>query len=220
MVLCGASPASRFWAVVSDSYGEDCNGVGMPSACQREAAGFRVEFNDGTDMLQSFDPVADSRSRVLVLGTMPGVMSLQKQQYYGHPRNAFWSLVAALAGEPLPEEYGLRKAMLLRAGIALWDVCRCCEREGSLDSNICREEPNEIVGLLADHPAIRAIAFNGQPAYRLFKRHVEKELKAWCIKRGHPGYPYLHLPSTSPAHAVPFERKLERWRPLEEYLRY
>ena len=110
--------------------------------------------------------------------------------------------------------------MLLRAGIALWDVCRCCEREGSLDSNICREEPNEIVGLLAHHPAIRAIAFNGQPAYRLFKRHVEKELKAWCIKRGHPGYPYLHLPSTSPAHAVPFERKLERWRPLEEYLRY
>ena len=66
MVLCGASPASRFGAVVSDSYGEDCNGVGMPSACQREAAGFRVEFNDGTDMLQSFDPVADSRSRVLV----------------------------------------------------------------------------------------------------------------------------------------------------------
>ena len=59
MVLCGASPASRFGAVVSDSYGEDCNGVGMPSACQREAAGFRVEFNDGTDMLQSFDPVAD-----------------------------------------------------------------------------------------------------------------------------------------------------------------
>ena len=114
MVLCGASPASRFGAVVSDSYGEDCNGVGMPSACQRETAGFRVEFNDGTDMLQSFDPVADSRSRVLVLGTMPGVMSLQKQQYYGHPRNAFWSLVAALSGEPLPEEYGLRKAMLLR----------------------------------------------------------------------------------------------------------
>ena len=85
------------------------------------------------------------------------------------------SLVAALAGEPLPEEYGLRKAMLLRAGIALWDVCRCCEREGSLDSNICREEPNEIVGLLAHHPAIRAIAFNGQPAFTAFSNATSKK---------------------------------------------
>ena len=74
--------------------------------------------------LQSFGPIADKHSRVLVLGTMPGAMSLAKRQYYGHPRNAFWPIMARLCDRELPEDYALRKAMLLDAGIALWDVLR------------------------------------------------------------------------------------------------
>lgn len=103
--------------------------------------------------LQSFGPIADKHSRVLVLGTMPGAMSLAKRQYYGHPRNAFWPIMARLCDRELPEDYALRKAMLLDAGIALWDVCGECEREGSLDSNICHEKPNRIDELLRSYPS-------------------------------------------------------------------
>lgn len=169
--------------------------------------------------LIGFEPVVDSLCRVLVLGTMPGVMSLQKQQYYGNPRNAFWPIVATLAGVSLPEEYDARKVMLLQTGIALWDVCQSCVREGSLDSHILEERPNQIIDLLAATPSIRAVAFNGQPAYRLFKRHIEKELTQWTLQHQRPAYPLLHLPSTSPAYAsMSFAQKLERWMQLKEYL--
>ena len=114
---------------------------------------------------------------------MPGVASLQKQQYYGHPRNAFWPIMAALTEETLPEEYQARKLMLLRHGIALWDVCQSCELEGSLDSNILCEHPNPIVPLLKSTLSIRAVAFNGQPAYRLFRRHIEKELHNGALRK-------------------------------------
>lgn len=159
------------------------------------------------ELIYSFPPIADERSRVLVLGTMPGVMSLRKQQYYGHPRNAFWPVMAALCGCELPDRYERRQEMLLGRGIAVWDVCRQCEREGSLDSNICNEEPNPIPALLARYPQIRAVAFNGQGAARLFRRYF-----------GEPPATGLILPSTSPAHAIPFERKLAGWRPLLDYL--
>ncbi|MFQ8827065.1 MAG: DNA-deoxyinosine glycosylase [Alistipes sp.] len=158
--------------------------------------------------LQSFEPIADRHSRVLVLGTMPGAMSLAKGQYYGHPRNAFWPIMARLCGRDLPEDYAQRKAMLLDAGIALWDVCGECEREGSLDSNICHEKPNRIDELLRRYPSIRAIAFNGQGAARL-----QKTLRPAGIEYGP-----LILPSTSPAHAVAFDKKLDGWMRLRDLL--
>ncbi len=159
--------------------------------------------------LQSFEPIADRHSRVLVLGTMPGAMSLAKGQYYGHPRNAFWPIMARLCDRDLPEDYAQRKAMLLDAGIALWDVCGECEREGSLDSNICHEKPNRIDELLRRYPSIRAIAFNGQGAARLYRKHF-----------GPPASEYgpLILPSTSPAHAVAFDKKLDGWMRLRDLL--
>ena len=82
---------------------------------------------------QSFDPVADTDSRLLILGSMPGIRSLQMQQYYGHPQNRFWPLLAALLGyQEVPAAYADRKRMLIDNRIALWDVLGCCEREGSL----------------------------------------------------------------------------------------
>ena len=82
--------------------------------------------------LSGFEPIVDGDCRVLVLGTMPGVASLQKQPYYGHPRTAFWPILAALTEEALPEEYQARKLMLLRHGIALWDVCQSCAPDAAL----------------------------------------------------------------------------------------
>ena len=156
---------------------------------------------------------------MLVLGSVPSPKSREMRFYYGHPRNAFWPIMAALTEETLPEEYQARKLMLLRHGIALWDVCQSCEREGSLDSNILCEHPNQIVSLLKSNPSIRALAFNGQPAYRLFRRHIEKELTQWCITQDRAMYPLLHLPSTSPAYAsMSFAQKLEQWMQLKEFL--
>lgn len=164
-------------------------------------------------ILRSFAPVVTPESRVLVLGTMPGVMSLEKQQYYGFPHNAFWRIMASLTGYgDVPEDYARRLDMLRRGGIALWDVCRSCRREGSLDSRICDEEPNDIAGLLADHPAIRAIAFNGGPAHRLFKKHIGLQ----AVGKGRA---VLVLPSTSPANASwSYERKLAAWGELKHWL--
>ena len=161
--------------------------------------------------LHSFDPIVDDTCRLLILGTMPGEESLRRQQYYGHPRNAFWPIVAALCNTPLPERYAARTEMLLRAGIALWDVCQSCQRAGSLDSNIRQEQPNPIDTLLARYPSIRAVCFNGQAAARLYRRHFRKLDK---------GIETITLPSTSPAHTMPFDQKLDSWRTLLRHARH
>ena len=161
-------------------------------------------------LIHSFDPIVDGGCRILVLGTMPGEESLRKQQYYGHPRNAFWPIMAALCGQELPDAYQHRKAMLLETRIALWDVCRRCERDGSLDSNISNEAPNRIGELLRQYPQIRTIAFNGQYAARLFKRYFPNV---------DPEITRIILPSTSPAHPVPWEKKLRAWQAVKDFLK-
>ncbi len=161
------------------------------------------------DALCGFPPIADTRSRILILGSMPSEASLRKQQYYGHPQNTFWKLMPALLDEAFAEDYGERKAMLLRHGIALWDVLRRCEREGSLDSNIKKPEVNDFPAFFAEHPGIRRVYLNGGMAYSLFKKHVGFA----------PGMEYVRVGSTSPAHAISFETRLADWRrmlPLPE----
>lgn len=165
------------------------------------------------EILRSFAPVVTPESRVLVLGTMPGVMSLEKQQYYGFPHNAFWRIMASLtnSGE-VPTNYDDRLEMLRNNRIALWDVCHTCRREGSLDSHICDEQPNDIAGLLTAYPVIRAVAFNGGPAFRLFKKHIG-------LNAIGEGRAVLQLPSTSPANASwSYARKLAAWTELKKWL--
>ena len=161
--------------------------------------------------VRSFAPIEGRRARVLILGTMPGVASLEAARYYAHPRNAFWPIVTTLLGEP-PEAplppYRTRLARLRRAGIALWDVLAECERPGSLDGAIRRpsERPNDVVGLCARHPELRAIAFNGQTAARLYARHVAP------LAAVDEDIALLTLPSTSPAYAaLPLAEKRSRW---------
>jgi hypoxanthine-DNA glycosylase len=158
---------------------------------------------------RSFPPFADERSRVLVLGTLPGEESLRRQEYYAHPRNLFWPIVFALFDRPVPQNYAERIAFLRGARIAVWDVCESGQRLASADATIRSEIPNAIDQLIASHPGIRAIAFNGSGARRLYQRHFAPL----------PGLVYLALPSTSPAYAsLGYAEKLARWRALREVL--
>ncbi len=162
------------------------------------------------ERLNSFPPVCPRNPRVLILGSMPGEESLRRGQYYAHPRNAFWPLMAALLEEALPAEYAARKEMLLRHSIALWDVVGTCYRKGSLDQNIREEELNDFASLFTACPGITQVFCNGTRAYTLFKGRFSLP----------DGIELLRLPSTSPAHAVPFERKLASWRKIRDALGY
>ncbi|MEK8049293.1 DNA-deoxyinosine glycosylase [Ideonella sp. DXS22W] len=155
-----------------------------------------------SDRLLGLPPVADARTRVLLLGSFPGAASLAAQQYYGHPRNQFWPIVGALLGEALTAmPYAQRLDALRAHGVGLWDVYAACRREGSLDSAIEQAEPNDLASLVARLPALAAIAHNGGESARSLR-----------ITRAF-GVPVHRLPSTSPANASwSFERKLVAWR--------
>ncbi len=107
-------------------------------------------------VIRSFPPIINSRSRVLILGSMPGIKSLQAQEYYAHPQNQFWKIMTALLGFELPLTYMHKKKMLLKNNIALWDVIASCRREGSLDSNIRHIRLNDFEGLFKKYQIGRA----------------------------------------------------------------
>jgi hypoxanthine-DNA glycosylase len=147
---------------------------------------------------------------VLVLGTLPGEESLRRGEYYAHPRNLFWPIIFALFDQTAAADYTERLHHVAHRRIALWDVCASARRRASADAAIRAEVPNTIDELLAAYPAIRAVAFNGSGAQRLYDRHFTRR----------SGLLYLALPSTSPAHArLGLAEKLARWRALHDALR-
>ena len=155
------------------------------------------------ERIESYAPVADGNCRTLIVGTAPSVESLRAGFFYGHPRNAFWRILAEVFGGEIPGTIGDKKALLLNNRIALWDVCRSCLREGSLDGNIRSVEPNDFAGLFEQYPGIRRVLFNGGTAEALFFRLCGGALG---------DRPWARLPSTSPAYTLPYAQKLERWR--------
>jgi double-stranded uracil-DNA glycosylase len=160
-----------------------------------------------TGSVEGFPPIAGRGARILVLGTMPGVASLRAGEYYAHPRNAFWPIVAEALGFAADLPYDARVAEVVGHGVAVWDVLRSCTRDGSLDAAIeaGSEVPNDLVAFLAENPGIRRIVFNGAKAEALFDRHVAPALDG-PIER-------VRLASTSPANAsVPRAEKLRAWR--------
>lgn len=169
-------------------------------------------------MIESFPPLLGRRPRVLVLGSMPGVASLQAQRYYAHPRNLFWPIMARLCGFDPDLPYRQRTRELTASGVALWDVLASCERPGSLDAAIVRtsERANPIGDLLARQAGIAAVACNGGTALALFRRHVLRELRPDLRER----IEVLALPSTSPANASmsPAQRE-QAWQQLAPWLR-
>lgn len=141
---------------------------------------------------------------------MPGVKSLEAQQYYAHPQNAFWKIIGALFDSPT-ETYAQRVNILKSNGIALWDVLKSCERPGSLDSAINRdtEEPNDFKSFFKKHPKINRVFFNGGKAQAAFNKHVMKTLPEDIRTR----LSFAALPSTSPANAsIPMKKKLAAWK--------
>ncbi|HQA11072.1 DNA-deoxyinosine glycosylase [Zoogloea sp.] len=161
-------------------------------------------------LIHSFPPVATPQAQTLILGSMPGGASLRAGEYYAHPRNLFWPILGALVGAYPALPYPRRLECLTEAGIALWDVLLCCEREGSLDGSIAPATiiANDFKDFFTRHPQIRRVFFNGAMAESSFRRHVLKSLPA-----ASKGIVYERLPSTSPANAsYSFARRLDAWR--------
>lgn len=151
----------------------------------------------------SFSPVIGNNTRLVILGSFPGVASLQAQQYYAYPRNQFWPIVGALLGEPDLIAYGYedKLAFILANGVGLWDVYKACERQGSLDSNIRKGEANDLSLLLDFAPDLKVIAHNGRASAGFMSKTLAL------------GVEVLALPSSSPAYAsMRFEEKLKHWK--------
>ena len=167
-------------------------------------------------MITGFAPVVAPGAQVLILGSMPGQVSLDASQYYAHPRNAFWPIICQLFNEPRQLSYDERLLLVQKNSIALWDVMQHCEREGSLDSAI---EPstvvaNDFVQFFVDNPTIHHLFFNGAQAEASFKRHVVADLSAHGI-----ALEMSRLPSTSPAHAaMTYEQKLAQWQQVRDVI--
>jgi hypoxanthine-DNA glycosylase len=156
-----------------------------------------------------FPPIIGKKPEILVLGSMPGIKSLEQQQYYAHPRNAFWPIMSSLFDINLNLDYQQRCQMLCEHGVAVWDVLKSCQRQGSLDSAIQKDsiEINDFKQLLTDYPSIKTIYFNGSTAEQLFKKHVLKTLR-----NPQSIITMMKLPSTSPAHAtMSLKQKTQVW---------
>ena len=165
--------------------------------------------------IRSFPPIADADARILILGSMPSKESLRANQYYAHPRNAFWPIMGELAGAAPALPYEQRALKLRAAGIALWDVLDSCTRQGSLDADIDPDSihPNDFAAFFETHPHISRVYFNGTMAEQSFRKHVLPQL-------GHLPLQLQRLPSTSPANAsLRFEQKLEAWKTILEGVR-
>jgi len=157
-------------------------------------------------------PVISERSKILILGTLPGDDSLRLQQYYAHSHNQFWKILAEVYCDDIGEDYPQRLEFLHRRGLALWDVLRSAEREGSSDSHIKNEVANNFTDLCYTYVGLRTIVFNGSKAQSLFRRHVVKS------QSGVASLTKVFLPSTSPTpgqHVPPYEEKVVCWKILD-----
>ena len=154
---------------------------------------------------RSFDPIVYSNTKILVLGSLPGKKSLELREYYGHPRNRLWKILAHITNNEIPQDYERKKEFLFKYNIGLWDVANSAYRYGSLDSNIKKERPNDIENLLESHESIGVIGFNGKKAEKMFYKFFKEKTH----RR------YVPLPSTSPANlAINFEEMCRRWSDL------
>ncbi|GAA0643304.1 DNA-deoxyinosine glycosylase [Brevundimonas lenta] len=163
----------------------------------------------GPVRLSAFEPVTDARTRVLVLGSLPGAASLKAGQYYGNPQNGFWRLIGGVTGRDLVAlSYPERLEALKAARVGLWDVIASAYRPGSLDQAIREAEAADLKRLIADLPDLRAVAFNGATSARIGRRSLE----------GVEGLTLIDLPSSSPAFTKPLAWKAEHWAIIGDFV--
>jgi len=129
------------------------------------------------DLKQSFEPISNSETRVLILGTLPGEKSLLLKEYYGHPRNKFWKIISAITKNELPSTYPEKQALLLKTKIGIWDVAHSAIRNGSLDNAINNEKPNDLESFISNHKNLRVIGFNGEKSEKLFDKYFKRKKK-------------------------------------------
>lgn len=155
----------------------------------------------------SFAPVSDNHTAILILGSLPGDRSIELGEYYGHPRNRFWKIISSITNSPLPLSYSDKKQMLLDNRIGVWDVAHSAQRNGSLDTAIKEEVPNDVEGFIDKHEHLKIIAFNGAKSEKLYDKYFSRR----------SGIKYLSLPSSSPANArYDVESLCEIWRQMVE----
>ncbi|MCJ8158990.1 DNA-deoxyinosine glycosylase [Sphingomonas sp. LaA6.9] len=155
-----------------------------------------------------FNPVVDGRTRLLILGSLPGEESLRAGQYYANPRNQFWRLLGDVMEIPLADlSYSDRLSTCLDQGVGLWDTVAQAHRKGSLDARIQLERSSDLEALGNALPSLYALAFNGTTAARIGRQAVASD--RWIL---------LDLPSSSPAYPLAYGLKLERWMMLRKFL--
>ena len=158
--------------------------------------------------ISSFPPIVFEDSKILILGSVPGIKSLEMQEYYAHPQNKFWRILFELFQEDFTADYAEKIELLKKNKIAVWDVIDSCDRKGSLDSEIKNEAHHDILQLLQDFPSIKVIFCNGQKSFKSLRKILPDDLKI----------PILVLPSTSPAYTIPYQKKLKDWSVLKSFL--
>ena len=155
--------------------------------------------------IHSFAPVSNADAKILILGSMPGQKSLDENQYYAHPQNAFWKIMGNLVGAHPYLPYDERLNILRSSHVALWDVLASCSRKTSLDAHIRQETANDFALFFAQHPQITQVFFNGGMAEQCFTKFV-------LNRQDLPPLNFRRLPSTSPAYAgMNFADKLQVW---------
>lgn len=160
------------------------------------------------DRIYSFSPIIDESSKILILGSIPGIKSLEKQEYYAHPQNQFWRLMFDILNRDYSNDYQIKVALLKQNKIALWDTIESCERVGSLDTNIKNEKGNSVADLLENYPNIKAIFCNGQKAHKNLIKQLGKNYHL----------PIILMPSTSPAYTMKYDEKAVEWQKILQYL--
>lgn len=167
-------------------------------------------------LVTSFAPVLAPQISLVILGSMPGQLSLKVNQYYAAPQNLFWPIMGQLLGIDRELPYAERLALLVKAGVGLWDVLQHCDREGSLDASIDEgtEVPNDFSLLFEQCPEVKALCFNGQKAEKAFRRHVIPSLPPEIRDQ----IDFITLPSTSAANTTRTQlAKVAEWKALLRY---
>jgi len=155
------------------------------------------------DLKTSFEPISNPETCILILGTMPGDKSIEMNEYYGQARNKFWKIISTITGNNMPFSYPNKKSLLLKNKIGVWDVAHKASREGSLDSDIRDEIPNDLDNFISKHTNLKVIGFNGTKAESLFNKYFKRQ----------EGIKYVSLPSTSPTNtSIGFEGICNKWR--------
>jgi hypoxanthine-DNA glycosylase len=168
------------------------------------------EQNTAPPIETAFPALANKQAHILILGSMPGLKSLKDNQYYAHPRNAFWSIMSSLYSIDCQLDYQRRCHQLVQHKIAVWDVLHACQRPGSLDQHIVSDTiiTNDFELFFQQHSLIKKICFNGSKAQQLYLKHVLPRLS-----QSYQSIERILLPSTSPAHArMTMEQKYLHWQ--------